>query len=120
MGSAARVFAEEVCGRHRYRDLQSQPRLRDRERQLLLKIPQLLKSRFEHLFKDHQQKLADTEQTDNPMAWTQAGGWLARFCNDMQMLLLAELELRLQPTMGLIEAINDESKQDTLSKTHNE
>jgi hypothetical protein len=83
--------------------------LRDRERQLLAKVPVLLKKRFEQLFKTHQQKLADTQQADNPAGWMQAGGWLARFCSDMQMLLLAEVELRLQPTMGLIEAF----KQDT-------
>ena len=83
--------------------------LRDRESKLLSKVPVLLKKRFEQLFKAHQQKLVDTQQADNPAAWTQAGGWLARFCNDMQTLLLAEVELRLQPTMGLIEAF----KQDT-------
>ncbi len=83
--------------------------LRDRESKLLSKVPVLLKKRFEQLFKAHQQKLVDTQQADNPVAWTQAGGWLARFCNDMQMLLLAEVELRLQPTVGLIEAF----KQDT-------
>jgi hypothetical protein len=83
--------------------------LRDREAKLLAKVPVLLKKRFAQLYKEHQQKLVDTQQADKPAAWTQTGGWLARFCNDMQMLLLAELELRLQPTMGLIEAF----KQDT-------
>jgi hypothetical protein len=83
--------------------------LRDRESKLLAKVPVLLKKRFEQLFKAHQQKLVEIQQADNPAGWTQAGGWLARFCNDMQMLLLAEMELRLQPTMGLIEAF----KQDT-------
>ena len=83
--------------------------LRDRESKLLAKVPVLLKKRFERLFKEHQQKLVDTQQADNPNGWMRAGGWLARFCNDMQMLLLAEVELRLQPAMGLIEAF----KQDT-------
>jgi hypothetical protein len=87
--------------------------LRDRERQLLAKVPVLLRRHFEQLFKEHQQKLVDTQQADNPVGWMQAGAWLARFCNDMQMLLLAEMELRLQPTMGLIEACNKENKQDT-------
>jgi hypothetical protein len=81
--------------------------LRERERQLLSKVPMLLKKRFEQLFNEHQQTLVDTQQADNPAGWTQAGAWLARFCNDMQMLLLAEMELRLQPTMGLIEAFNE-------------
>jgi hypothetical protein len=77
--------------------------LRGRERQLLAKIPLLLKKRFEQLFKEHQQKISDARQADNPAHWMQAGGWLACFCNDMQMLLLAELDLRLQPVLGLIE-----------------
>jgi hypothetical protein len=83
--------------------------LRDREGKLLSRVPLLLKKRFEQLFKEHQQKLADASQADNPVGWTQVGGWLARFYEDMQMLLLAEVELRLQPTLGLIEAF----KQDT-------
>jgi hypothetical protein len=83
--------------------------LRERENKLLAKVPLLLRKRFGQLFKEHQQRLADTQQADNPAGWTQAGGWLARFYGDMQMLLLAELELRLQPAMGLIEAF----KQDT-------
>lgn len=79
--------------------------MREREGKLLAKVPVLLKKRFEQLFKAHQQKLVDTQQADNPAGWTQAGNWLARFCNDMQTLLLAEMELRLQTTVGLIEAL---------------
>lgn len=82
--------------------------LRERESKLLSKVPVLLKKRFEQLFKEHQQKLIDGQQPENPAEWTRAGGWLARFCTDMQMLLLAEVELRLQPTMGLIEALKQE------------
>jgi hypothetical protein len=84
--------------------------LRDRESKLLSKVPVLLKKRFEQLFKEHQQMLVDTQQADNPAGWTQAGAWLARFCNDMQMLLLAEVELRLQPTVGLTEALNNKTR----------
>jgi hypothetical protein len=83
--------------------------LREREIKMLAKVPVLLKKRFEQLFKEHQQKLADSGQADNPSGWVQAGGWLARFCSDMQMLLLAEAELRLQPVMGLIEAGNEQN-----------
>ncbi|HJV84654.1 MAG TPA: DUF3348 domain-containing protein [Noviherbaspirillum sp.] len=84
--------------------------LRERESKLLAKVPVLLKKHFESLFKEHQQKLAVTEQADNPAGWTRTGGWLAHFCNDMQMLLLAEIELRLQPTMGLIEAFRQDTQ----------
>lgn len=78
--------------------------LRERERKLLSTVPILLKKRFEQLFKAHQQTLAASQQEDKPAGWMAADGWLARFCQDIQMLLLAELELRLQPTIGLIEA----------------
>jgi len=83
--------------------------LRERESKLLSKVPLLLKKRFEQLFREHQQKLVDAQQADNPVDWMQAGGWLARFGNDVQMLLLAEMELRLQPTMGLIEAFDNKN-----------
>lgn len=83
--------------------------LRERESKLLSTVPLLLGKRFEQLFNQHQQRLLDARQADDPVRWTQAGGWLARFCSDLQMLLLAEMELRLQPALGLIEAF----KQDT-------
>lgn len=84
--------------------------LHERERQLLAKVAVLLKKRFGQLYKEHQQKLIDSQQEDNPAGWSKAGGWLARFCNDMQMLLLAEVELRLQPTIGLMEALEQDTQ----------
>jgi hypothetical protein len=84
--------------------------LRDRESKLLATVPGLLKKRFEQLFKTHQQTLVDARQADNPACRSQAGPWLARFCNELQTLLLAELEFRLQPTVGLIEAFNHETQ----------
>lgn len=80
--------------------------LRERESKLLSKIPVLLKKRFEQLFREHQQNLVDIRQMDDPKTWIQPAGWLALFCNDVQSLLLSELELRLQPTVGLIEALD--------------
>lgn len=84
--------------------------LRERESKLLSKVPVLLGRRFGQLYKDHQQTLADAGQADDPTAWPRAGGWLARFCDEMQKLLLSELELRLQPSMGLAEAINQDTQ----------
>ena len=84
--------------------------LRERETKLLSKVPLLLKARFEQLFKEHQQTLADTGQADDPAGWIQPDARLARFCSDMQMLLLAEMELRLQPAMGLIEAFRQDTQ----------
>ena len=82
--------------------------LHERERKLLGKVPLLLKKRFEHFFKAHQQRLIDSQQADHPAGWTQPGAWLALFHNDLQILLLAELELRLQPSQGLLESLNNE------------
>ncbi len=85
--------------------------LRERESSLLSTVPGLLKKRFVQLFKAHQQTLVDTQQADNPALWMQAGGWLARFCSELQTVLLAEVDLRLQPTVGLMEALNNEITQ---------
>ena len=41
------------------------------------------------------------------------GAWLARFCHELQTVLLAELDLRLQPTLGLLEAYQKEIKPTT-------
>lgn len=81
--------------------------LRAREKQLLAKVPALLKKRFDQLCDAEQRALSDTPQ---PPGEIQKSTWLARFCIDMQTLLLAEMDLRLQPTMGLLDAINDDGK----------
>jgi hypothetical protein len=80
--------------------------LRERESRLLARVPVLLKKRFDALHQAHLEQLVMSGQTDNAAAWMQAGGWLARFCQHLQTLLLAEAELRLQPSAGLLEAFN--------------
>lgn len=70
--------------------------LRAREQTLLGRVPQLLGARFELLYTQHQ-------HTD-PAQWSKPDGWLTRLCKEMQTLLLAEAELRLQPALGLLEA----------------
>ena len=82
--------------------------LNDRESKLLATLASLLEKRFARLFKSHQQELADTQQADYPGLWMEPGGWLARFCTELQTVLLAELDLRLQPVVGLIETFNNE------------
>ena len=84
----------------------------EREARLLSTIPSLLEKRFNHLRKAHLQMLLATTQTDdNPDAWMQPGAWLSRFCSELQAVLLAELDLRLQPAVGLLEAFNSEKSQ---------
>lgn len=82
--------------------------LRDREAKLLATVPPLLERRFAQLLNGHQQLLMDAQLDDNPAAWMKPGAWLARFCHELQAVLLAELDVRLQPTLGLIEAFENE------------
>ena len=83
-----------------------------RERQLLSTVPLLLEGRFEQLLKAHPQPPVGTRQADAPALRRQPGEGLVDFHKEMQGVLLAELELRLQPTAGLIEALrNEASKQ---------
>lgn len=79
--------------------------LATRERNLLATLPLLLAKRFGHLYKAHQEALGDRLDLDDPEMWMRPGGWLAMYCRDMQAVLLAELEVRLQPVAGLIEAL---------------
>ena len=46
-----------------------------------------------------------------PGWWLQPGAWLHTFCQDMRAVLLAELELRLQPVAGLLDALNEVTRQ---------
>ncbi len=80
--------------------------LRARESQMLARVPVLLQKRFLAQYAVHQEQLSASGQADNPAAWMHAGGWLANFCQDLQTLLLAEADLRLQPSAGLLEAFN--------------
>ncbi|MEO7953018.1 MAG: DUF3348 domain-containing protein, partial [Polaromonas sp.] len=85
--------------------------LADRERRLFGGVPVLLEKRFGQLLKAHQQThqtLAGAGQTDDPATWLQPGAWLAGFRDELLAVLLAELDVRLQPVMGLIEAFSNE------------
>lgn len=78
--------------------------LRVREGQLLARVPVLLQKHFDAQYTAHLEQLDASGQPDNPASWMQPDGWLARFCQNLQSLLLAEAELRLQPSAGLLEA----------------
>ena len=86
--------------------------LRDRESRLLARVPMLLQKRFDTRQAAHQERLAANGRPDNLANWMQPGGWLASFCQELQTLLLAEAELRLQPSAGLLEAINQPETHD--------
>lgn len=63
------------------------PMLGGREQRLLSGVPAFLRTRFEHLRK------------------AQPQAWPSLFESDFQQTLLAELELRLQPLAGMVEAL---------------
>lgn len=71
--------------------------LGEREQKLLNAVPLYLERRFEH-WRQTQQHAQVT------------GGWLHGFQQDMRQMLLAELQLRLQPILGLIEAVHHDNK----------
>ena len=67
----------------------------DREKKLLAAVPTLMERRFLHLRATH----------------SQPQGWLENFSQELQTVMLAELELRLLPTAGLVAALNDQFEQ---------
>ncbi|MFT5446683.1 MAG: hypothetical protein ACI9DC_001853 [Gammaproteobacteria bacterium] len=79
-------------------------------------IPQLLGKRFDFLQQDHRSPQTESgTQMGNvrPQAAlleirVRPEAWQARFLTEIQGLLLAELELRLLPVLGLVEAVNEE------------
>ncbi|MFM0556600.1 DUF3348 domain-containing protein [Paraburkholderia sediminicola] len=90
--------------------------LGERERTLLASVPGLLAGHFERLRAAEQATLAAAEAADdagsdaasNAASNTAAltpGAWLNVFRKDMQSVLLAELDVRLQPVEGLLAAL---------------
>lgn len=73
-------------------------------RKFLAVIPQLLGKHFTHLHHAYQQSVAAPQ--DPGEDWIQCHN---RFCADMQGLLLAEIETRLMPALGLVEAITKDT-----------
>ncbi|MCG8671162.1 MAG: DUF3348 domain-containing protein [Pseudomonadales bacterium] len=62
-------------------------------------IPKLLSKHYKRLLAEQIEQLGEEAL---------ATEWLNEFYKDLQALLLAELEVRLQPVLGLLEALNGE------------
>ncbi|MDX1692857.1 MAG: DUF3348 family protein [Ketobacteraceae bacterium] len=77
-------------------------------RRFLGVVPRLLEQRFRFLRPEQAPGQETLDLEDDPESWLRPGGWLARVYRDIQGLLLAELDVRVQPVMGLIEALNKE------------
>lgn len=83
-----------------------------REQRLWASLPACLERRMAQLQREHLLALQSCGLTDEPLRWRQPGGWLWRFERDVQALLLAQMQVHLQPITGLLEAAhNDKSGQ---------
>ncbi len=93
--------------------------LAEREAALLAKVAKLHEKRFAQAVKAHtkrqaqaiQQVSADADPADNTALLSPTAPWLMPLRQAMRMALLAELDTRLQPTLGLLEAFNQENPQ---------
>lgn len=97
--------------------------LAEREAMLLGKTVQLLEKRFVIALKAHMQALAKTEtavhaaEGDVPSSTHNSpkpdpSTWLMPIQQTLRQVLLAELDTRLQPCLGLLEAIHSETAQE--------
>jgi hypothetical protein len=75
-----------------------------REQRLWATLPTHLERRMAQLRAAHQQRLEAAGEADVPQHWRAPGGWLSLFDQDVRALLLCEIELRMQPLRGLVEA----------------
>ncbi len=75
--------------------------LNEREYELLSAVPGLLEQRFLRL----RPAGSGAEEEGVPEQPPASGDWLGVFCKDMQSVLSAELDLRLQPVEGLLGAL---------------
>ncbi|HQS21700.1 MULTISPECIES: DUF3348 family protein [unclassified Acidovorax] len=83
-----------------------------REQRAWAMLSGYVERRLVYRHKEHQKMLQTTGRADDPQRWRQSGGWLWAFEQDLQALLLAEMQARLQPIYGLLEAArNDKTGQ---------
>ena len=83
--------------------------LSPKETRLLGHLPTQFEKRFTQTLKQHMKSLREAADADEPAPRT--APWLEPLRNDMRNALLAELDLRLQPVLGLIEALTTPPQQ---------
>lgn len=80
-----------------------------RSQELFAVVPKLLGKRFGQLLDENWQTRPREPAAKDLAQWMKPGGWIGHFCGEMQQLLLAEMEVRSLPVMGMVEALSDES-----------
>ncbi|OZI45878.1 hypothetical protein CEK29_03610 [Bordetella genomosp. 5] len=85
-----------------------------RERSLMGTVPFLLQGHFERLRNAARAERAEAEAAQAPVPAIDA--WLPVFLADMRSVLLAELDVRLQPVEGLIATLRASAGEQTLNK----
>lgn len=82
-----------------------------RERSLLATVPSLLEARFVRLQQAHLAAQARLPGSDwpapGPAQPAPPDAWLARACGEIQTVLVAEMDIRLQPVVGLVDALSN-------------
>jgi hypothetical protein len=86
--------------------------LSSRGRELFAVVPKLLELRFGERLDIHRQAIPKDPAASDLEPWLQPGGWIRTFCGEMRQLLLAELEARLQPVMGMMESLPETNAAD--------
>lgn len=87
--------------------------LAPREQAVLPAVAALAEPRFEQLRGEHRQAIEAAGAQDDPARWREPGGWLHAFEGDWRQALSAELDLRLEPVAGLVEAWSNEAEHRT-------
>jgi hypothetical protein len=83
--------------------------LATREQTLLPTVAIQLERRFRQLQLAHERALEPAGEPDEAAAPQRPGSWQPLFEQDWRDALLAELDLRLEPVTGLVEALTNES-----------
>jgi hypothetical protein len=87
--------------------------LAPREQAVLPAVAAVAERRFEQLRREHRQAIEASGAQDDPARWREPGGWLHAFERDWRQALLAELDLRMEPVAGLVEAWSNEAEHRT-------
>ena len=86
--------------------------LSEREAALLAKVAKLHEKRFVQALKLHTKQQAEAMAAGETATDVRPVAWLMPLRQAMRTALLAELDTRLQPTLGLLEAFNQENPQE--------